>query len=123
MPSTLTQITNQATHDKIVDESAQTPTVIYVSNSALPICKSFTPKYEALQDKYNGGNNGQMSVRFCQLEISSETSAMFKFSPNQLPVIVLCSRGPWSRTLMSPSVAKLEEAVEDMLERTGRVKN
>lgn len=41
-------IPDKTTNDTIVAEAAQTPTVIYVCNSSLPVCKTFTPQYESL---------------------------------------------------------------------------
>lgn len=114
MSSSVTQITNRPSHDAVVDASATTPTIIYVSNSALPICRTFTPQYEALAAKHGG------AAKFTQMEITSDTSDMFKFGPNQLPVLVLLSRGPWSRTLMSPSLEVLEKGVQEMLAREGK---
>lgn len=123
MASQVIQIPDKPAHDKIVDESEGTPTIIYVSNSALPICRDFTPKYEALADKYNKSSGGERSIRFCQLDFSSETSAMFKFSPNQLPVVVFLCKGPWSRTMMSPNVQQLEGGIEEMLRKAGKWRN
>ena len=123
MASQITQITNKQNHDKVVDESENTPTIIYVSNSALPVCKEFSSKYEALADKHNQGRGGERPTRFCQMEITSETSAMFKFSPNQLPVVVLLCSGPWSRTMMSPSIQQLESGIEEMLQKAGKLRN
>jgi thioredoxin-like negative regulator of GroEL len=121
-----TSIPNKAVHDTVVAESAHTPTVIYVCNSSLPICKSFTPQYESLAHKLQDQsrtNCSKRNVKLCVLEFGTETSAMFKFSPNQLPVVVLmCSDREgknWARTMMSPRIGELEEAVEDMRERAG----
>lgn len=116
----ITLIPSKSVHDNIVAESNQIPTVIYVSNSSMPICKAFTPRYEALAQGYS-------SVRFCQMEFATETAAMFKFSPNQLPVVVLmCTEAGgsnWCRTMMSPRIEELEGAVRKILEREGRGQN
>ena len=122
MSSKIIHIPNKATHDEIVnkahsDSKNSTPTIIYVSNSALPICRAFTPKYEDLAEKYSKAGGLESNVKFCQLDFSSETSAMFKFSPNQLPVIVFLCKGPWSKTMMSPNVEQLEDGIKMMLEQ------
>ena len=117
MSSNIDQIPNRAVHDAIVAESEQTPTVIYVSNSALPVCKTFTPKYETLANNCSRGNETTRSIRFCQLNFTSETSMMFKFSPNQLPVVVLMCNGTWCKTLMSPSLKELESGIEELAEK------
>ena len=124
MSSGVTQIADKDTHDTIVAESwASTPTVVYVSNSALPACKELTPKYEALAEEYSKRDGPQQTVKFTQLELSPETSYFFKFSPNQLPVAVLMSQGPWSRTIMSPKIKDLEDGIAEMLERGGKLRN
>ena len=123
MSSQTTQIPNRQVHDTIVAESESKPTVIYVSNSVLPACKAFTPKYESIADKHNNGNTGKQAIKFCQLEITSETSAMFKFSPNQLPVVVFMCKGPWSKTLMSPTVKEFEDGIKELLERSTELRN
>ncbi len=57
------------------------------------------------------------------MEFSNETASMFKFSPNQLPVITLICHDRegkyWARTMMSPTLAELEGKVEDMREKAG----
>ena len=127
MAAKITQIPNKQVHDTMVAESEGTPTVIYVSNSSLPACKAFTPKYEALADEHDRNVSSEYadipaerSIRFCQLDFSNETSMMFKFSPNQLPVVVLISEGCWCRTLMSPSVKELESGIGELLKKAGR---
>jgi thiol-disulfide isomerase/thioredoxin len=123
----ITQIPDKRTHDNIVAESASIPTIIYVSNSSLPHCKAFTPQYEALANRLQEErktNCSKRNVRFCELGFATETAAMFKFSPNQLPVIVLMCNDRdgknWARTMMSPRIRELELAVEDMRERAGQ---
>lgn len=83
MSSKVLQLTDKASHDALIAESKTTPTVIHVSNSVLPICKNFNPKYERLASEWSA-----MGIRFAQLEFTDKTSMMFKFSPNQLPVTV-----------------------------------
>ena len=117
MAAKIIQLGNKAKHDGVIHdcETTDTPTVIYVSNSALPTCKTFTPKYESLATEIEG-------VRFCQLDFSNETSMMFKFSPNQLPVVVLM-RARWCRTLMSPSMKELRAGIENLMSQGDRLPN
>ena len=119
--SSITHIPNKFVHDKIIAESATTPTVLYLSNSVLPFCKAFTPKYEALAEKHK--SNDASSVRFTQMENTPETSPMFKFAPNQLPVVILISEGRWAKTLMSPSIEEVERGIGELVERVGSLKN
>lgn len=119
----LFQITSKSTLEQLEREAESTPTMIYVSNGALPICRDFTPKYEELAEKYSKNSGDEKSIRFAQLEFASETSALFKFSPNQLPVVTFLSKGPWSRTMMSPSIEQVEEGIGEMLQRAGKLRN
>lgn len=126
MANPITPIPDKPTHDQIVAESSSTPTIIYVCNSSLPHCKAFTPQYEALAYKLqteSRTNCSKRNVKCCTLEFGTETAAMFKFSPNQLPVVVLMCADrdgkSWARTMMSPRIEELEEAVEDMRARAG----
>lgn len=123
MASQITQITDKSSLQKVGAEAESTPTVIYVSNGALPACREFTPEYEALAEKYSKQDGQGTSVRFTQSELSSETSALFKFSPNQLPVLLFLSPGPRTKTLMSPSVGNVEQEVEEMLQNVGKSRN
>ena len=128
MTSTITYIPNKSIHDTIVAESATTPTVIYLCNSVLPFCKTFTPKYEALAQKWSSGEKDSSgsevsNVRFTQMENTPETSPMFKFAPNQLPVVIFISEGKWAKTLMSPTIEEVERGLEELVERVGKWRN
>lgn len=103
----LHQITNKKEHDDAVSQSLHTPTVIYVSNSNVPVCKSFTPRIEDMAERYS-------SIRFYQMELQSETSMLFKFSPNQLPVTVLMVGDRWCRTVMGDDLRELEGALGEL---------
>lgn len=106
MATPILQITDKQEHDEAVEQSKKTPTVIYVSNSNLPNCKDFTPKYEQLAQKH-----AQSGVRFCQMEFQTKTSMLFKFSPNQLPVTVLVFRDRWAQTVQGAEMRELEAAL------------
>lgn len=127
MSSKVYQITNKPALQRVEAESSSVPTIIYVSNSALPTCRAFTPEYEKLAEKYSNGNKSgggdEKSIRFTQIEFASETSALFKFSPNQLPVVTFLCKGPWSKTLMSPSVQQMDEGIKEMLQKAGKWRN
>lgn len=113
--SKVIKIHNRAEHDSIVSSSRTTPTVIHVSNSALPICKAFSPRFAQLAEKYE-----QDGLTFAEMDFTSETSYMFKFSPNQLPVTVLIVREglntAWAKTVMGPELKELEAAIEMLKE-------
>ena len=109
----LIHLTNRREHDAAVTAAETTPTVIYLSNSPLPACKTFTPKYSELASKYK-------TVQFCIMELSSETSPMFKFAPNQLPVLVFVVKKTWCRTIMAANVRELEAGLGDLLDEAER---
>lgn len=111
--SRIHQITDKQEHDAAVEQSKQTPTVIYVSNSNLPICKAFTPQYQDLANKYDKHDS---DVRFYQMEFQTKTSMLFKFSPNQLPVTVLMVHDAWCKTVMADNLAALEAALEELVQ-------
>ncbi|EGP87685.1 uncharacterized protein MYCGRDRAFT_93083 [Zymoseptoria tritici IPO323] len=111
MTSHIVQITNRAEHDQVVDTSKQTPTVIYVSNSSHPACREHNPKYEELVKRKQ-----DTGVRFAQMEFNTDTSMLFKFAPNQLPVTVLMVRDAWCKTFMGPDMRGLEEALEMLVQ-------
>ena len=109
--SAVIQLLDQPSHDAVVAESKYTPTVIYVSNSSLPLCRDFTPKYEALATKHTS-----QGVKFCQLEFTNKTSCMFKFAPNQLPVTVLVCETVWCKTIMGANINELEAGITQLLD-------
>lgn len=116
--SPITQITDRESNDKIVAaaEASIQPTVFYVSNSALAACRTFTPKYEALAARYP-------AVAFTQMDFMTSTSMLFKFAPNQLPVLTLMTKeasgSMWCSTIMGANVQQLEKGIDEMLERAG----
>ena len=111
MATRVTQILDRPRHDKLIAEAHDPgqPTVLYVSNSSLPGCKVFTPKYEALAGRFP-------EVNFLQVDYCRETSDLFKFAPNQLPVLVLV-KGWWAKTIMGANYKELEDGVKAMLEK------
>ncbi|KAK5121830.1 hypothetical protein LTR85_004705 [Meristemomyces frigidus] len=125
MANPITYLTTKAEHDAAVSVAVHTPTVIYLCNSPLPVCKAFTPKYETLAAKYaaedaaaepamaSGGRS--KSIKFCMMELSSETSPMFKFAPNQLPVLVLMVRTNWAKTIMGADAKELEAGIQELM--------
>ncbi|KAK4543509.1 hypothetical protein LTR36_005403 [Oleoguttula mirabilis] len=127
MANHITHLTTKTEHDAAVSAATQTPTVIYLSNSPLPACKAFTPRYEALAAKYNddaeaarSGNGNDNGINFCMMELSSETSPMFKFAPNQLPVLVFMVTETWCRTIMGANAKELETGIGEMMKEARR---
>lgn len=115
MVSQVIQIATKAEHDELVGQSKSLPTVIYVSNSVLPACKTFTPKYEKLAEQW-----APMGIRFCQLEFTEKTSMMFKFAPNQLPITVFMVHDSWCKTVMGADLSAIESVLGELLEQAKR---
>lgn len=117
MTSSVTNIPNKEVHDKLIADSASTPTVVYIYNSVLPICKELTPQYRELASKYES-ESSEVSVRFAEMDSTPETSPMFKFAPTQLPVVLLISEGKWAKTLQVPLIGEIEKGIKELLEET-----
>lgn len=70
-----------------------------------------------------GEERDARGVEFAQMEISSETSSLFKFSPNQLPVLVFMCRehggtgDMWCKTVMGADLEGLRGGVSEMVNR------
>jgi thioredoxin-like negative regulator of GroEL len=111
----ITSITTREEHDAVVAASDTTPTVIYLCNDVTPACKAFTPKYEVLAAKY-----AYTDITFAIMEFNNRTSMMFKFAPNQLPVIPLMYGGRWCRTVTAANMQDLEPLIEELLKQSGR---
>ncbi|KAG4434918.1 hypothetical protein IFR05_009587, partial [Cadophora sp. M221] len=105
--STIQHLTTPTSHSHFTKtaESTGIPSVLYVSNSSLPACKIFTPEYEKLAVRFTSKYGDK--ITFTQMDFTSETSMLFKFAPNQLPVLTLMCRqceseggGLWAKTVM-----------------------
>ncbi|KAK3070518.1 hypothetical protein LTR53_010312 [Teratosphaeriaceae sp. CCFEE 6253] len=110
----ITHITNRDEHDVAVAQSETTPTVIYLSNSATPVCKAFTKGFERTAESH-----ASSGIQFCQLEFNNETSMLFKFAPNQLPVVAFMCRGPWCRSVVGATQKDLDAGIKQLLEADG----
>jgi len=122
--SSIIQITSAASYSTFTNsaESTGKPTVTYVFNSVLPACKVFTPKYENLASHCSS----KYDIIFGQIDYTSDTSMLFKFSPNQLPVLTLVCResergsgNMWAKTVMGADLKALESGIEELLDRAG----
>jgi thioredoxin-like negative regulator of GroEL len=122
MASAVTDIPNREVHDKLMAESTKTPTVMYIYNSALPLCKTLTPEYHDLASRYQK-ERSEVAVRFTEMDSTPETTPMFKFASSQLPVVLLISEGKWAKTINVPTIGEVEKGVEELLKRTGNWKN
>ncbi|KUJ12818.1 uncharacterized protein LY89DRAFT_737726 [Mollisia scopiformis] len=75
-----------------------------------------TPSYEDLASRYR-------NIAFAQMDYGPETSMLFKFAPNQLPMLKLMYRdkngGMWARTVMGADLRELKAGIDEMLEKAG----
>ena len=113
MPSPrITQITDKASHDAIAGAGERgTPTVIYVSFSPLPACRSFTPKFEQLAADATLTDRG---IVFAQMELDKETTPILKFGVQTCPICI-CLRKGWCRTLLGDDIKALQKCIRDEL--------
>lgn len=111
MDSSIAQVPDKPTHDRIIHESIERPTVLYLSSSVLPACKAFTPEYERLAGSSQTQGSG---IRFCQIEYSNQTSPLFKFSQAQLPVVIFTCADRYCKTLLSPKVKEVEAGLDEL---------
>ncbi|PVH83138.1 hypothetical protein DL98DRAFT_121193 [Cadophora sp. DSE1049] len=132
-------LTNPTSHAQFTrsHEASGAPYVLYVFNFSLPACKAFTPQYEELAARYSSNSNPNTSseegkenqTTFAQMDFSSETSMLFKFAENQLPVLTLMCRESgenwrtgmlWAKMVTGADLRGLEEAIGEMMGRVGR---
>lgn len=107
MASTVVHIADRAKHDEVVEQSHRTPTVLHVSNSSLPTCREFSPRYEQLAQRH-----ASSGIAFAEMDFNAATSYLFKFSPNQLPVTVAMFGDRWAKTVMGADLKSIEESIE-----------
>ena len=112
----LPQIKNREEHDSIVSRENQQrniPIVIYVTSST-PASRALTPSIIALSKKQEFVDAG---VQWYEMELTSETSPMIKFGPQNCPIVFLF-RGMWCETLLGIRGAEeVEKKVRDMAKR------
>ncbi|KAI5369785.1 Putative Thioredoxin domain-containing protein [Septoria linicola] len=109
------RILDRAKHDEIVANSKNIPTVLHVSNSSLPACRAFSPKYEELAKAHASDN-----IAFAEMDFNAETSYLFKFSPNQIPVTVAMFGDRWAQTVMGADMSGIEKMIGIMLSESGK---
>lgn len=110
--SATVQINNNSDLDNIVAQSKSRPTVILVFNSAMPVCRKLIQQYAQVATEYESSD-----VCFSQMDLTSETSMLFKFAPNQLPVCVFTHQDSWGRIIMAANEREIQAGVKEMLAR------
>ena len=112
----LPQIKNREEHDSIVSRENQErniPVVIYVTSST-PASRALTPSIIALSKKQEFVEAG---VQWYEMELTSETSPMIKFGPQNCPIVFLF-RGTWCETLLGVRGSEdVEKKAREMVER------
>lgn len=111
--SNIIRITDKDSHDVIARAGENgTPTVIYVSFSPLPVCRAFTPKFEALAAKPEYAEAG---IVFAQMELDKETTYILKFGVQTCPICICLKKG-WCKTLLPGArIETLEACVRENL--------
>lgn len=114
-PPPLRTITDKRSLDLLVAQcnTDNIPTVLHVHNSAVPRCQSFLAVYERFATA-NASKDG-IAIQYAKMDYTSETSAMFKFAPNQLPVtVVMVGRG-WARTVTGADIGGIGARVAEVV--------
>lgn len=108
-------ITNRDTHDQLVAKCTKhnVATILHVYNSAIPRCQSFLTKFESWA-KNDSSYSGEQ-IQYAKMDYTSETSFMFKFAPNQLPITVLMVGQGWARTVTGTDLEGIESSTEEMM--------
>lgn len=109
-------LTDKDSHDRLVKECTahDIPTIIHVYNSSIPRCQSFLSTLESWATTYSSHQSDKM--QFAKMDYTSETSFMFKFAPNQLPITVLMVGQGWARTATGTDIREVEKLAGEMLE-------
>lgn len=113
----LDEITDKASLDAVTKQAKATPTFIYIHNSSIPVCKNFTPVFEQYtQDASN------RTIRFCTMDYSNTTSALMKFAPNQMPVLIAMVGERWCRSILGADRKALEGLLKDLKDQAEALK-
>lgn len=114
-------ITNKDTHDILVNQCTRynIPTVLHVYNSSVPRCQSFLSTWEFWAQKHP--SFGSDRVQYAKMDYTPETSNMFKFAPNQLPITVLMVGQGWARTVAGTAMGEIEKVAGEMMEEYHRL--
>ena len=108
------EITNEASLDAATAKAINTPTLLYIYNSSLPIYKNFTPTFEEITSK--AGND---AIAIYYMDYSDTTSSLMKFAPNQMPVLVVMYGENWCRTIIGGDRKALERLLGELREKAG----
>ncbi|KAF3039486.1 hypothetical protein E8E12_001795 [Didymella heteroderae] len=108
-------ITNRNSHDILVGQCNRynIPTVLHVYNSSVPRCQSFLTVFEEFAKRHDPVD--ETSIQYAKMDYTPETSFMFKFAPNQLPITVAMFGGKWARTVTGPEIGEIESMVTEMV--------
>ncbi|KAJ4989081.1 hypothetical protein SVAN01_05343 [Stagonosporopsis vannaccii] len=109
-------ITTKAAHDHLVAQctKSNSPTILHVYNSSVPRCQSFITKFEiwARDRSFCSGER----IQYARMDYTSETSCLFKFAPNQLPITVMMVGPGWARTVTGTDMERVESLAEEMMQ-------
>lgn len=108
-------VSNKDSHDQLVKEctSRNIPTILHVYNSSIPSCQAFLLTFESWVKTSSSHNDYKIQVG--KMDYTSETSFMFKFAPNQLPITVFMVGQGWARTVTGTDIRDVEKVTEGMM--------
>lgn len=108
-------ITNRKAHDQLVAQCTKgnIPTILHVYNSAVPRCQTFLVNLEM----WAKNRRNEDSIQYAKMDYTTETSFMFKFASNQLPITVLMVGERWARTVTGAELGEIERMVEEMVDQ------
>lgn len=114
-------ITNKDSHDQLVKEctSHNKPTVLHVFNSSIPRCQTSLSTFESWAATSSPEHDDK--IQFAKMNYTSETSFMFKFAPNQLPITVLMVGQGWARTVTGTDIREVARVAGEMMDEHGRL--
>jgi hypothetical protein len=108
-------ITNKDSHDILIGQCNRynIPTVLHVYNSSIPQCQSFLAVFESYASKHSAKEG--VPIQYAKMDYTPETSFMFKFAPNQLPITVIMYGWKWARTVTGPEIGEIDKVVGEMV--------
>jgi hypothetical protein len=108
-------ITNKDSYDLLVNQCNRynIPTALHVYNSSVPSCQSFLSEFESFAKHHDLVK--EVRIQYAKMDYTPETSFMFKFAPNQLPITVVMFGQRWARTVTGPRIGEIERLVMEVV--------
>jgi len=113
----LEQITDQTSHDAVVNKKSQAANVplVIVVTSSTPRSRTLLPLVVELSRNSEFQQGG---VKWYEMQLTEKTTPMIKFGPQNCPIVVLM-KGSYCETLLGISgVEEVERKVRQMVDRS-----